>query len=66
MFSIGFSFVGVASLINYQLTYMFLDGTWGDVLSYNGFCYIYGFLSLISLAMLLFFKEEKVSVEQLR
>ena len=67
MYSVGFSFVGAASLINSQLINMFLDGTFGDVLSYDGFCYLYGLMSLISLVMLLgFFKEEKVTIEQLR
>ena len=34
VYSIGFSFVGIASLINSQLLHMFLDGTWGDVMGY--------------------------------
>ena len=60
VYSIGFSFVGVGSLINQQLLSMFLDGTWGDVLGYQGFCYLYGTLSCVSLVILLFFfKEER-------
>jgi len=67
MYTVGLSFVGIASLINYQLTDRLLDGTWGDVLSYDGFCALYGFMSLIALIMLLFFfKEERMSTEQLR
>ena len=61
VYSVGFSFVGMGNLINSTLIQMFLNGTWGDVISYHGFCYLYGGFSIASLCVLiLFFKEERV------
>ena len=60
VYSIGFSFVGLASLINHYLLHLFLEGTWGD-LGYQGFILLYGALNLVSLGILVrWFREERV------
>jgi hypothetical protein len=50
LFSVGFGFIGLASVFNIMLV-----GTLFSSISFPGFCYIYGTFSLISLFILLFY-----------
>ena len=62
VFSVGFGFVGVASLINILFLDLFLEPDSKLYLGFNGICYIYGSFSAVSLLILLtIFKEEKVN-----
>ena len=62
VFSVGFGFVGVASLVNILFLDLFLEPESQLYIGFNGLCYIYGSFSIISLLILLtVFKEEKVS-----
>jgi len=52
LFSVGFGFIGLASVFNIMLV-----GTLFKFISFSGFCYIYGAFSLISLFILLVYFE---------
>jgi hypothetical protein len=55
VFSVGFGFVGVASLINTGII-----STVEDSIGFEGICYVYGSFSILALMLLIKFKEEKV------
>ena len=63
-YSVGFSFIGLASLVNIALVSLCLDGpgvlNWG----FTGINYFYATMNLIALLLLrLVFKEEKFVME---
>jgi hypothetical protein len=54
VYSVGFSFIGVASIVNvFMMDYVL------DIIGFEGFCYAYSALSVISLLILIFIFEEK-------
>ena len=54
VYSVGFSFIGVASIVNvFMMDYVL------DIIGFDGFCYAYSALSLIALVILIFIFEEK-------
>lgn len=63
VFSVGFGFVGVASLVNILFLELFLEPSSNFYIGFDGMCYIYGSFSIVSLIILLtIFKEEKVNL----
>lgn len=58
LFSVGFSFIGIASF-----THIFFISVLLPVIGYSGICYIYACLSAVSLVILfIVFKEERVKL----
>ena len=54
VYSVGFSFIGMASIVNvFMMDYVL------DVIGFEGFCYAYSALSFMSLFILVFIFEEK-------
>ena len=60
VFSVGFTFMGLANLLNILVITEFFDHTGVLELGFSGICYIYAVLGLVSLLMLYFFEEKKV------
>ena len=61
VYSVGFSFSGIAPFVNLLLINYFLDEGGIVALGYEGFCYMFACTNLIALILLLFiFKEERV------
>lgn len=61
VYSIGFSFVGIASLINIFASNIFLDKDGPFFLDFSGLLYIYTSFNIVALIILhCVFKEEKV------
>ena len=58
VFSVAYSFIGIASLCNVGIYDLFFD-----IIGFKGICYINATFSLISLLILIFvFKEERVKI----
>jgi hypothetical protein len=57
VFSVGFAFVGVASLINTAVL-----STLESIIGYAGICYIYGVLSILALFILMASDLKKVNI----
>lgn len=55
VFSVGFGFVGVASLVNTGIISIVEES-----IGFEGICYLYGSFSIVALILLVNFKEEKV------
>lgn len=56
VYSVGFSFIGAASIVN-----MFMIDYLLDIIGFEGFCYAYTGLSFVSLVILIgVFEEKKV------
>lgn len=54
VYSVGFSFIGVASIVNvFMMDYVL------DIIGFGGFCYAYSALSFVALLILVFAFEEK-------
>ena len=61
VYSVGFSFSGIAPFVNLLLINYFLDDSGIFALGYEGFCYMFAVTNLIALILLVFvFKEERV------
>ena len=64
VFSVGFSFIAVASLLNIFILSKFLDGNGWYELGFSGISYVYALFSSLALCFLIFkFKEEKVHLK---
>lgn len=57
VFSVGFAFVGVASLINTAVL-----STLEILIGYEGICYLYGIISIFALIILIISDLEKVNI----
>lgn len=57
VFSVGFAFVGVASLINTAVL-----STLEALIDYAGICYLYGIFSIFALIILIISDFEKVNM----
>jgi len=63
VFSVGFSFLAFASILNIFVLTFFLDQSGWMSLGFNGICYIYASLGVIALLVLLvLFKEERPDI----
>ena len=58
VFSVGFSFIALASLINLGLFQIFLD-----IIGFSGLCYLYALFGVLALIILCRYKEEKVNLK---
>jgi hypothetical protein len=57
VFSVGFAFVGVASLINTAVL-----GSLESIIGYAGICYLYGVLSILAFIILMATDLKKVNI----
>ena len=65
VFSVGFTFIAVASLLNIFILSKFLNSDGWYELGFSGISYVYAGLSFVALLILaLYFKEEKVNLKQ--
>jgi MFS family permease len=62
VFAIGFSFFSLASILNIGIITLFLDNTGLYELGFSGIFSLYCFFSVISIALLISFKEKKVEL----
>jgi hypothetical protein len=58
VYSVGFSFIGIASFINIFMMEVMLS-----IIGFGGICYVYGIFSVMALIILIVvFREEKVKL----
>ena len=63
--AIGFTFEGVASLINILIFNLFLDDSGIVALGFAGIQYMYASFSLVALIILFFYNDKKVDLRDL-